>query len=298
MRIFVRAVRLAAVLGIATAIPAAADPITVTNGLTAAQMVQLLLGASSGITVVSGSESYQGAAIASGSFSGGTGILPFDSGIALTSGSAQLIPGPNDQTDATQANGTASYNKLDNLAPGTLHGDAAVLSFSFIPSANTISFQYVFGSEEYNEFVGSQFNDVFGFFLALGSNPATNLAVIPNTSTPISVNTVNSGTNADYFTDNTGAALNIQYDGLVGAGAGFPLFATASVIPGQMYTINLGVEDSGSIRGLPDLTYDSGVMLAAGSFKSVPVNPTVPEPATILLVGPALALARRRARRR
>jgi hypothetical protein len=239
---------------------------------------------------VVGTPTYQGAAIASGSFSGGTGILPFDKGLALTSGSAPLIPGPNDRTDATQINGTPSYAKLDALAPGTLHGDAAVLSFSFIPSSTSITFQYVFGSEEYNEFVGSPFNDVFGFFLN-----GANLALIPGTSTPITVNTVNSGSNADFFTDNTGAAFNIQYDGLVGAGAGFPLFATASVIPGQTYTIDLGVEDSGSIRGLPDLTYDSGVMLAAGSFKSVP-GP-VPEPATLLLVGPALALAWRARRR-
>jgi len=43
--------------------------------------------------------------------------------------------------------------------------NAATLTFKFIPTADTISFQYVFGSEEYSEFVGTPFNDTFAFLL-------------------------------------------------------------------------------------------------------------------------------------
>src|SRR5690606_39091386 len=77
--------------------------------------------------------------------------------------------------------------------------DKSVLEFDFIPTGDTISFNYVFASSEYNSFTCTQYNDAFGFFLSGPgingpfSNNAVNLAVVPNTTIPITVNTVNSG---------------------------------------------------------------------------------------------------------
>ncbi|MDP0953449.1 choice-of-anchor L domain-containing protein, partial [Klebsiella pneumoniae] len=76
--------------------------------------------------------------------------------------------------------------------------DAAVLQFDFIPLGDTLKFDYVFASEEYNVYVGGGVNDVFAFLLS-GPNPAggnyvdANLALLPGTTTPVSINTVNNG---------------------------------------------------------------------------------------------------------
>jgi len=275
--------------------PVSAGPIVIAPS-TAAQMVQALVAGSPGITVVAGSEVYTGDPIASGTFTGGAGILPFPTGVILTSGSAAGAIGPNNDEAFTVLNSGVADAQLTALS-GQPTFDAATLEFSFIPTASTISFQYVFGSEEYNFFVGSEFNDVFSFFLN-----GTNIALVPGTSTPISVNNVNCTVNSQYYTDNGGgigdggpcgnANLDTQYNGLVGANAAFALFAVGNVNPGVQNTIKLALADAG------DDALDSGVFLAGGSFVNQPPTTTVPEPGTFLLLGGALAGVAMRARRR
>ena len=160
-----------------------ADPLIVTTTNNATTLANTLLAGGSGITV--NSATYTGAAVASGTFTGGTGIIGFESGILLTSGSAPIAVGPNNSGSAGLING----------APGTaLIADsfnASILEIQFTPTGNQVQFSYVFGSEEYNEFVGSSFNDAF-LFLVNG----TNFALIPGTNTPVEINTVNLGSNS------------------------------------------------------------------------------------------------------
>ena len=132
---------------------------------------------------------------------------------------------------------------------------------------------YVFGSEEYNEYVGSAFNDIFGFFVNGpkpdgGSYVFENIALVPGTEVPIAINNVNlgwamagspppgPGVNGEYFVDNT-SGLTIQYDGFTTV-----LEAKVAVIPGETYHFKLAIADAG------DGIYDSGVLLESGSFKS------------------------------
>lgn len=276
----------AVALAALTARPAVAGPIVMTNTApTAQQMVDALLGGSSGITIV-GTPTYVGATGSAGLFTGGSDILPFDAGVALTSGAAASIPGPNDSPSRTTINGTAGDAELTALAGGDTQ-DAARLTFSFIPTNDQISFQYVFGSEEYNEFVGSVYNDVFAFFLN-----GVNIALIPDTTTAVTINNVNAGANSEFFYDNTAGGANIEYDGLVGINAGRLLFATGRVTAGEVNTISLAIADTG------DGEYDSGVLLVAGSFDDEPPPNPIPEPGSMVLLGTGAVAVLRRLQKR
>jgi hypothetical protein len=254
-------------------------PLVVTPSSNATTLVNALLAPVSGVTVVAGSQVYTGASAASGLFTGGTGIIPFDSGVVLTTGQANFIMGPNTAPDTSNDNGAGGDAALTTIA-GNDTFNASILEFSFIPTNNTISFQFVFGSEEYNEFVDTQFNDVFAFFLN-----GANIALIPGTSTPITVNTVNNNVNSQFYTDNTGGALNTELDGLVGVK--MALFAVGSVNPGVANTIRLAIADTS------DESYDSAVMIRGGSFMNEPPpdnGGVIPEPSTWLLLGGGLVL--------
>lgn len=145
-----------------------------------------------------------------------------------------------------------------------------MLQFDFVPTGDSLSFRFVFGSDEYLEFVGS-INDVFGFFLSGPgingpySNNATNIALVPGTNLPVSINNVNDVSNSAYYINN-GTGYNapynadaryIQYDGITRV-----LTANASVVCGATYHIKIAISD------ISDGILDSGVFLEAGSFKS------------------------------
>jgi len=211
-----------------------------------------------------------------GAFS--TGGIPTNlgmtSGIIMSTGNVNLAPGPNISGSVGVSNGTGSDPDLAMLIPGYSIYDASVLSFTFVPLSDTIKFRYVFASEEYPEWVGSSYNDVFGFFLSGQgisgpySNNGINMALIPGTSLPVTINNVNAGSYSQYYVNNTGGAT-IQYDGFTTV-----LTAWRLVTPCTPYQIKIAIGDAG------DGTYDSAIFLDAGSFStnavSVNFNYTMP----------------------
>jgi len=173
--------------------------------------------------------------------------------------------------------------QLQTLTTGTIY-DKCILEFDIVPQGNILEFQYVFASEEYPEWVCTQFNDVFGFFISgpnpLGGNYSSyNMAKVPGSNLPVSVNTINKGTqgaygnaancialtNATLFRDNLLPSINqtVVFDGMTTV-----LKAVASVTPCQTYHLKLAIAD------VADRIYDSGVLLQANSFTSVPVTIT------------------------
>jgi outer membrane protein OmpA-like peptidoglycan-associated protein len=89
--------------------------------------------------------------------------------------------------------------------------DQIVLEFDFIPLENQITFRYFFASEEYKEYVGSRFNDVFGFIVTGDGNFRKNLALVPERSDPVTVNNINHVKNSSlYINNNCFENLNIK----------------------------------------------------------------------------------------
>lgn len=270
---------------------------SVTSGLTAQQMVDLIIAPGSGITQV-GPATYTGAAAASGSFSGATAAtgLPFASGLLLTSGSVLNSVGPNNSDGAEQLNGLGGSALLETVTGITPTLDASTLEFSFRSSSPVFSFQYAFGSEEYNEYI-DQFNDVFAFVLTDSSGNSQNVATLPG-GTPVAINNVNPGDFPEYYRNNDPSEiappLDIEYDGMVGGNPGYYLYATAALIPGELYTISIMIADT------LDQRLDSGVFIGGGTFIDAPPPPQVPEPGTwasgAIIAGAAWGVYRRRAR--
>ena len=253
--------------------------ITVTQNANATTLANMLAG--SGVTISNITKSCN--TLASGTFTNVSSNIGVSQGIVLATGKVTSVPQAASSFASTALTGTGDA-QLSTLTPGTVY-DPCVLEFDIVPQGDTLSFKYVFASEEYPEFVCSQFNDVFGFFIS-GPNPAggmfanKNIATIPGSTLPVSINSVNGGisgtyngttwngsncislTNtADYVNNLNPVNPNITYDGMT-----IVLSAVSLVVPCQTYHLKIAIADVG------DRYYDSGVFLQAYSFTSTPYS--------------------------
>jgi gliding motility-associated-like protein len=226
---------------------------------------------------------YSGSPQAIGYFNGANTNVGIGEGIVMTTGTVlnngDGPHGPNNSSNSGFDNNTPGYFKLNNLLGGGAQTyNASILEFDFIPYSDTVRFSYVFGSEEYMEYVGSAFNDVFAFFISGPGIPggSQNIARLTN-GTPVAINNVNNGINntgpcmncAQYTYNGTGvnAPYNssptyIQYDGFTKV-----LEAVSKVQCGQTYHLIIAIADVG------DGIFDSGIFLQANSLTSkVPVS--------------------------
>ncbi|MDC0338462.1 choice-of-anchor L domain-containing protein [Flavobacteriales bacterium] len=221
-----------------------------------------------------------------GEFTDPTSSVGLANGMILATGNANSASDLNLSTGASDPGiGLTNDPDLDPIASNTLY-DKCILEFDFIPTGDSINFNYVFGSEEYPEYVCSGFNDVFGFFLT-GNNPSggtynsQNVALIPDplvpgtyTNTAVAINTVNPGVAGSNGTAATCSALDpswstysvfyqanttntYEYDGRTTT-----LPVDVAVNCGETYHIKIAISDVG------DGLFDSGVFLEAGSFSS------------------------------
>jgi hypothetical protein len=233
---------------------------------------------------------HTGAPRSAGTFGGGDGIIGFGGGIVLGSGNVQTDPadepcsrgveGPNrcyedadggsgpgpDGTSNSTSFGTPGDPELTALSEAFGGGetfDASIVEFDFVPAGTQVTFNYVFGSDEYSDFANTGVNDVFGFFVN-----GTNCATVPGTSEPITVNTINNGNdtggdptphNPQFFIDNVrpSPTLDTEMDGLTTV-----FTCTAAVNPGVANHMKLAVADAG------DSIFDAAVFIQAGSLSS------------------------------
>ncbi|UPT68497.1 MAG: choice-of-anchor L domain-containing protein [Sphingobacteriales bacterium JAD_PAG50586_3] len=227
--------------------------LTVQGGQTPQALVQNVL-VGTGVTV--NNINFVGDGVQIGSFANGqTTNIGINSGIILSTGDIATAPGTGIDFSSTNL-ALPGDADLDALTSQPTE-DAAILTFEFVPINDTIVFNYVFASEEYPEFVNGGFNDVFAFFISGPGYPtATNLALLPGTSTPVTIDNVNDGLNSQYYVDN-GTGTTISYDGFT-----VKLQAVAVVQPCSTYTLKIAIADAG------DDAYDSAVFLEANSLSA------------------------------
>jgi hypothetical protein len=277
------AVLVAALIALSAPAASYASGVTVAdldNGATANGLAAGLAGA--GITV--SNVTYVGDSRAAGAFTSGAGSIGFANGMVLSSGKVQTytgasadpacsqgVEGPNncnegpsgtDGGENTTDFGTPGDTQLDTLS-GQTTGDAAVLEFDFVPQQATVHFHYVFSSEEYSDFSNTAFNDSFAFYVN-----GTNCALVPGTSDPVTVNSINNGNDEggdatahhpDLFRDNVNpsASIDSQMDGLTTV-----LTCSANVNAGVANHMKLAIADAS------DTAYDSAVFIESGSLAS------------------------------
>lgn len=202
------------------------------------------------------------------------------SGIVLSSGSVSYLNNTTNTSDDITSYLLFTDNDPDLqslIGSGQPVYDATILEFDFTPQlSGSASFMYVFGSDEYDEYV-NEFNDVFGFFL-----DGENVATLPNSTVPVSINTVNVEVNTSYFNQN-----DIDYYDSIGMPIQFatemdgftvPLTVSFDVTAEETYHLKLGVADA------RDFQLDSWVLLGEGSFSVTPTPQPVPEPALFHLL--------------
>lgn len=234
-----------------------------------------------------GSIQFSGGAASIGYFTTGETAIDIEEGIILSTGEAADAIGPNSRYNTgSWVDGTAGDADLLQLMDDNYPlRDRVALEFDFTPTSEMISFEFVFASEEYCEYVNSDFNDVFGFFISGPgingpfTNNAENIAFIPGSNDYISINSINHLQNQEYYNNNVpltqhddmpgalscpsledlqGLSINtLEYDGFTDV-----MTAMATVIPCETYHIKLVISD------VQDAYFDSAVFLKANSFSA------------------------------
>jgi hypothetical protein len=200
--------------------------------------------AGSGVTV--SNAIFRGSSRAAGTFTGGSASVGIADGVVLSTGDIVDVRGPNDSESSGEDLLQPGDTALDALVAPYMTQDAAILEFDVTTAQATIGIRFVFASEEYNEYVGSPYNDVLAIFVS-GVNCASYNGL------PVSINSINAGSNQAFYIDNTNMARNTQFDGMT-----VPLECVAVVTPNVPAHVKIAIADTA------DGIYDAAVFLASG----------------------------------
>jgi hypothetical protein len=258
------------------------------NGTVAdkSKLIASSLAQNSGLNILNGT--YVGVSGQGGTYSGfdlsdGTNHVSIPDGLILTNGVATGVEGPNPNRAPGVTYGSASISNnlgqpgdtdLTTLTGGpTFDANSLTLTFTTAPGVKSISFQLLFASEEFPQFVGS-FNDAFGAYLD-GQQITTDSSGKPLTVNNNFFTFNNSGQTPDQYAATAGKTpvnFNFGYDGLTMA-----LTTTAPLNPNvTVHTLKFAIADAldGNLDSAIFLTDVTGSTQASTGPTTNPSQPT------------------------
>lgn len=255
-----------------------AQAVTITSSTDAAALAAALVTPGSGISIVGGTEIYQGGADQGGTYSGfsisnSSKTITLGDGVVLTTGSVSDIP-DNDSSSVSVTQGAGTDADLDSLVVQTVTDDVNLLSFDFTadPGITSVDLNFVFGSDEFPD---QDVTDVFGVFVD-GVNYAefSDGSVINFELGSISAGFFNDNDfgSSDPFADSDGTVL--EYDGIVDA------LKITGLLDSELTTHSLKI----AIGDTSDTVFDSGVFITGlgggttdtGGIGEIPDDVTTP----------------------
>lgn len=205
-----------------------------------------------------------------GQFSGFSFLLGegFDEGVILSTGKVSNVLGPNSAANKSTAFSSTAVQDPDL---GNNVFDPVKFSFTVIPDNEVLVIDFVFGSEEYSEYVGAPFNDLARIFVGdqncaltpAGDEVRVNnihAAQLPSRHHGYDYPNNNDGiSNTGIYLDNSSASpsFNTEMDGYTRR-----LSCRVAVMTGMPVNVVVSIAD------IADAKYDSWVFFRADSIRS------------------------------
>jgi hypothetical protein len=233
--------------------------------------------ATTGIEIISAST--EGSSEQFGKFSKTTNVFPglANTGIVLSSGDVTTVSVGNDD-NGIDLDGIGDTD-LESLLPNALTTDAAILEIAIkVPTAVTVTFSFVFASNEYPDDVTADVPDLFAFFLNGVNQAKINGSMVSVVTVHCGVDGLSTGPNCDQYVKNDdGNQYGTDIDGYTKTQTMTVLF------PAGSHVVKLSVADADTKFGQNDdikATRDAFVFM---SFKAATVIPPIVPPKGMMM---------------
>ena len=228
---------------------------TLNDGISAIDMAQLIFGSGTSVT----GATYAGDPLSAGIYSNGTatspGVTPGDTGIIMSTGFVDSFT--NESGEANQLVNTSDdtagldFVPLYNTTAGIRTFDSSTLDVDFVPDSSVLTMDFVFTSEEYQEFENQIYQDFVGVWV---NGERVLIEVGDGDIDPCNSN---SSSYINLFVQIQTDDFNTEMDGLT-----ITLSLTMNVNPGEVNSLRLAIAD------VFDPNYDSSVLVAANAAQS------------------------------